>query len=169
VGGTRLISPTFNVAAAVGFQDFVQKGVKNRVGFTYNASLEKFGPYYRITARASQSTDETFGQLINIGFVRNQSYSVSADYFPTPAWLFRLQGTYTRADFKQSQNLSVINVASPSTVDKVYTVIASANYRLTRHLGVNLAYELVVRDSTQSLSDTSNNRVTFSIFADIWR
>ena len=169
VGATRQITPTFTAAAAVGFQDFVQKGAKNRLGTSYNVSLEKFGLYYRITATAGQDTTETFDQVINIGFVRSERYSVTAEYFPTPAWLFTLQGTYARVDFSQSSNLGVINVTSPSTIDKIYTVTAAVTYRLTRHFGLNLSYALVVRDSSQALSDTSNNRVALSIFADIWR
>ncbi len=169
VGATRALSPTFRAGAAVGFQDFVQKGVKNLVRPTYNAFLAKEGLHYRITATAAQDTSETFGQVINIGFVRSQRYSVTGEYFPTAAWLFTLQGTYARANFSQAQNLALIGVTSPSTIEKFYTVSAALTYRLTRYLGLSLSYGLVVRDSSQALSDTSDNRVAFSIFGEIWR
>ncbi len=166
-GANRQLSPTLSAGMSVGLQD-LHAGGRDAVSQSFSLSLSKFGLHYRLLANASMATQESISQANDVGLTRNQTLRVNYVYFPSQVWYFTLGGVYTRTDFTLAQRASALGIGQ-STIDKLYTLTATADYRLIRWLFLRLSYTLLVRDSTQIGRDTSDNRVSLSIVTELSR
>jgi len=156
VRGGLLYQPErdLKIEGGVGVESFLPEEGGDSLFVTFVVGATADFSQSRLRGSVRRSVTETFLEADNLGVFRSLQGSLSYEYFPSPEWLIRLNGSVA-----QNETLQVSGLAGSiaGREDLVFHAGIDVTYQATRWLAITGGYFFEDRDSNiDGLSFTEN-------------